>query len=124
MLKALDLLSVIQARFRTAYQSLIPILLAQNKPLLVCTVYDAVPGLAQGLRTALGLFNDVILREAIERGLPVLDLRVICTEPDDYSARSPIEPSAKGGNKIATALAAALAYHEFPARSCGVYGLP
>lgn len=123
-LKALDVLSGIQARFQTDYRSLIATLLDQNKPLLVCTIYDAIPGLAQGLKTAVGLYNDVILREAIAHDLPVLDLRMICTEPDDYSAKSPIEPSYKGGDKLAIALVAAIAQHDFPARRCSVYGLP
>jgi lysophospholipase L1-like esterase len=123
VLKALDVLADIQTKFRINYRSLVATLLAQNRPLLVCTVYDAIPGLAAGLKTALALFNDVILREANERGLPVLDLRLVCTEPDDYSAKSPIEPSSKGGDKIATSLVTALARHEFATRRCSVYGL-
>lgn len=123
-LKALDVLSGIQFRFQTDYRSLIATLLAQSKPVLVCTIYDAIPGLSQGLRTAVGLFNDVILREAIAHHLPVLDLRMICTEPDDYSAKSPIEPSSKGGDKLAAALVAAMARHDFAVRRCCVYGLP
>lgn len=124
VLKALDLLSDLQAGFRANYRALIGTLLALNKPLIVCTIYDAVPTLSPGLMTAVGLFNDVILREAVECGLPVLDLRIICTEPGDYSAKSPIEPSSKGGDKIAIALVDVLSRHDFPAGRCSVYGMP
>jgi hypothetical protein len=38
----------------------------------------------------------------------VIDLRLICDERADYSAVSPIEPSAAGGGKIARAIARAV----------------
>lgn len=57
------------------------------------------------LHVALSIFNDVIIREAVRLGLLVIDLRLICSEAEDYSKVSPIEPSAKGGEKIAKAIA-------------------
>ena len=92
-----------------------------SKPLLVCTIYDQVPGLPAELGTALGLFNDVILREAVRRALPVLDLRRICTQADDYSEISPIEPSSKGGEKLASKLVAAVLEHDFSRPTCVIY---
>ena len=122
VVKALDTLTAIQAGFQTSYQRLISMLLALNKPLMVCTVYDQVPGLPTGLRTALGLFNDVILRTAIQHRLPVLDLRMLCTEPGDYSVKSPIEPSSQGGAKIAERMVAAVVGQGHSAtKSCYVY---
>lgn len=106
VLEAVELLAVWQRDFRAAYRRMLDAVLATGLPLTVCTIYDAVPGLTAGLRTALAVFNDVIVREAAERGLPVLDLRRVCTAPQDYAACSPIEPSALGGQKIAQALAA------------------
>ena len=50
------------------------------------------------------LFNDVICREAMAARVAVVDLRALLQEADDYSAISPIEPSVKGGEKIAQAL--------------------
>ena len=47
-------------------------------------------------------FNDVILRVAFESKLQVIDLRLVCTEPGDYA--NPIEPSSRGGEKIARAI--------------------
>jgi hypothetical protein len=52
--------------------------------------------------TALNVFNDCILREAITHGLSVLDLRLICTAPEDYA--NEIEPSVAGGQKIAAGI--------------------
>jgi hypothetical protein len=45
------------------------------------------------------LFNDAILREAFARGLAVIDLRLVCSEPADLA--NPIEPSVLSGAKIA-----------------------
>ena len=42
-------------------------------------------------------------RAAFARSVPVIDLRLICTEPADYA--NPIEPSVQGGQKIASAIA-------------------
>ncbi|HUG90419.1 MAG TPA: hypothetical protein VML55_06280 [Planctomycetaceae bacterium] len=68
-------------------------------------IYDRVPILDRTEATALCLFNDVIVREAFRARIPVLDLRLLCVEPKDYSDVSPIEPSAAGGAKIAAAIA-------------------
>lgn len=106
VLEAVELLAAWQRDFRAAYCRMLGAVLATGLPLTVCTIYDAVPGLSPGLRTALAVFNDVIIREAASRGLALLDLRLVCTEPQDYAACSPIEPSAQGGRKIAQALAA------------------
>ena len=84
-----------------------------RKPTAVCTVYDAVPGLGAAEKTALASFNEIILREAFVRGLPVIDLRLICTLPGDYSPLSPIEPSVLGGAKIARVIAEVATQHNF-----------
>jgi len=104
VLEAAELLAAWQADFRRAYLHMLDLLFAQTSPVAVATIYDAVPGLSPGLRTALAPFNDVIVREAVLRRLPVLDLRVVCADPGDYASSSPIEPSAQGGQKIAAAI--------------------
>lgn len=106
VLEAVELLAAWQRDFRAAYSRMLDAVLATGLPLTVATIYEAVPGLTAGLRMTLGVFNEVILREAASRGLALLDLRLVCTEPQDYAACSPIEPSAQGGRKIAQALAA------------------
>ena len=52
--------------------------------------------------TALTLLNDKITRQAFARGLTLIDLRLICDEDADFA--NPIEPSARGGAKIAQAI--------------------
>ncbi|WBS04097.1 SGNH/GDSL hydrolase family protein [Pseudoduganella sp. SL102] len=105
VLEATEMLASWQADFRIEYQRMLGQVLALGLPVAISTIYDGVPGLSSGLRTALAVFNDVILREAAERGLPLLDLRLVCNDPGDYSPVSPIEPSQQGGRKIAAAIA-------------------
>ena len=81
-----------------------------------------VPGLTAAARAALGTFNDVIVREAARSRVPVLDLRLVCDEPADYSEASPIEPSARGGAKIAARVAQLIAGHDWARRECVVFG--
>ena len=103
----------IQAEFRREYREMLSAVLDRRVPTLVCTIYDAIPGLEDDALAALTLFNDVILREAIAAGIPVLDLRLLCDKPSDYSSLSPIEPSHVGGRKIAEALARIITTHDF-----------
>ena len=119
--QALGWLNRIQSEFRVDYHAVISNLILLDKPLVVCTVYDSVPGMPKELCAALALFNDVILKVAIQRGIPVLDLRMICTEPSDYSKVSPIEPSSAGGTKIVESLVRAIAKHDFTERTCCIY---
>lgn len=122
VLEAAELLAAWQAGFARDYRSMLDLVLARGTPTAVATIYDGVPGLAPGLRTALAPFNDVILREAARRGLPVLDLRLVCDDPDDYAASSPIEPSARGAAKIAAALAGLASRHDPAMPHTVVYG--
>lgn len=109
VLEAAELTVQWQDEFRRRYCRMLEHALACGLPLAVATIYDAVPGMSRGVLATLALFNDVILREAVLRGVPVLDLRLVCPEAGDYASCSPIEPSEEGGRKIAAALAALLA---------------
>lgn len=80
----------IQRRFQRDYQQMLTEVLAVGRPVVLCTVYDAVPGLEPAAVTALSAFNDVILREAARHRLPVLDLRLVCDQARDYSNLSPL----------------------------------
>jgi hypothetical protein len=111
----------IQAEFRREYCEMLTAVLDRRLPTLVCTIYDAIPGLEDDALAALTLFNDVILREAIAAGIPVLDLRLLCDKPSDYSPLSPIEPSHLGGRKIAEALARIMPTHDFARREAVIY---
>ena len=59
----------------------------------------------------LAALNDVILREAFTRRLPLIDLRLVCRSEADFE--SVIEPSAVGGAKIAGAIARLLSQATF-----------
>jgi lysophospholipase L1-like esterase len=127
--------------FAQRYRRMLDCALAAGLPVGVCTVYDprfdgadvarmAAFGLLQlgaerrrslqrSATAALTFFNDVILRQAILAGVPLVDLRAVCDEDADFA--NPIEPSARGGSKIAAALAAVVAEHDFARRRCVVY---
>jgi hypothetical protein len=97
-----------QARFRRAYAAMVEALVAKRLPTALCTIYDAnyTEPHRQLVVTGLALFNDVITRAAFAHAMPLIDLRLICNDPRDYA--NPIEPSTRGGEKIATAIAALL----------------
>jgi hypothetical protein len=93
--------------FEKRYRSVVELCLRPGLSLSVCTIYSGCfPDKAYQRMASVGLtvFNDVILRVAIEHGLPVIDLRLVCASPEDYA--NPIEPSAVGGEKIARVIAA------------------
>lgn len=108
--------------FAKRYRQMLDAVLKPGKPVAVCTIYDAVPGLTPAAQAALAGFNDVIFREAVRAGIPVLDLRLLCNDPADYSDLSPIEPSVIGGEKIAALVAGVVTGHDFEKRWCVVYG--
>lgn len=111
--KALLLLASVRDDFRQCYRKMLWQVLGLNLPVAVCTIYNSVPGLGDMEKTALALFNEIILQEAFMARVPVIDLRLICNEDEDYSYISPIEPSHSGGEKIARAIVSLLDSNEF-----------
>jgi hypothetical protein len=102
-------LADVRDQFARDYREMLDDLAGQGLPVAVTTIYDANfpdPEEQRLAVTGLILFNDVITREAFSRRLPLIDLRLICKEPDDYA--NPIEPSARGGEKIAAVVAQVL----------------
>jgi hypothetical protein len=107
--EALDLFHQRMAAFESNYRRAIEEVLELGRPTALCTIYNGNlpdPEHARHARIALTLFNDVILRAAFELSLPAIELRLVCNEPADYA--NPIEPSGRGGHKIALAVARAL----------------
>ena len=95
--------------FERRYRRVIDRLTARELPLTVCTVYNGNfpdPEFQRIASTGLCVFNDAILRVAFERRLTVIDLRLVCSDPADYA--NPIEPSSRGGAKIAEAIVRSL----------------
>jgi hypothetical protein len=113
--------SRIQAEFRTHYRNMLKAVAALNRHTAVCTIYDSVPGLEAVAKTALSIFNDVIVAEATMAGLPVVDLRRVCASPTDYSDTSPIEPSFEGGAKIAKVLKRVFDEHDYQSSDTVIY---
>ena len=122
MAEALDRLRAISTYFEREYGALLETVVARRLPTAVCTIsYPRYPEpVRQRLAVqALAVPNDVILRHAFARGLPVLDLRLICDRDEDYA--NPIEPSSVGGAKIADAIVRLLATHDFRRGRTEVY---
>jgi GDSL-like lipase/acylhydrolase family protein len=109
-------------RFEAAYRAAIDGALALRRDTTVCTIYNGNLEAREAplARVALMMFNDVILRVAVERALRVIDLRLVCTEPADYA--NPIEPSGPGGRKIARAIARCLGAAAGEGHPATVYG--
>ena len=105
--KALETLADVSDEFENQYRSAVEACLRPGLPLGLCTIYNGCfPDKAyQRIASlALAVFNDVILRVAIELRIPVIDLRSICVDSKDYA--NPIEPSSIGGEKIAKVIVA------------------
>jgi hypothetical protein len=102
---AVDRLATVGERFGQNYETMLDRVLERGLPTAVCTIYDTriQQPLWRLVVTALCVFNDRITRAAFARNLSVIDLRLICDQDEDYA--NPIEPSVRGGEKIAAAIA-------------------
>jgi hypothetical protein len=102
--EALEIFGRRIAAFERAYRAAIEQAMSLGRRTAISTVYNGAlePERATIARVGLALFNDVILRTAVDLRLDALELRSICTEPGDYA--NPIEPSSQGGLKIARAI--------------------
>jgi hypothetical protein len=108
--EAMGRLADVREQFARDYHMMLEVVMQYRLPVALCTIYDARfpdPQEQRLILAGLSLFNDIISREAFSRRLPLIDLRLICNEPDDYA--NPIEPSAKGGEKIASVIAQVVA---------------
>lgn len=118
----LDVLARAGDVFQADYARMLHRVVERKLPTAVCTIYHPrFPDVAVQRRAvaALATFNDAILREAFTAGIPVIDLRRICTEDADYA--NPIEPSVRGGAKIADAVVRVVTTHDFARRCTAVY---
>jgi hypothetical protein len=108
--------------FELQYGKMLESVLRLNLPVALCTVY--FPNFADAFvqkiaAAALSSFNDAIIRRAFSAGVPLLDLRLICDEKHDYA--NEIEPSGKGGAKIAAKIFDLVRSHDFSANRTSVY---
>lgn len=111
---ALNRFADIRDDFQRQYHEMLRRVLSHQLPTAICTIYYPrfpEPVLQRIASTALTLFNDAIILEAIAAGVPILDLRLICHDDADYA--NAIEPSVAGGEKISDAILKAVAEHDF-----------
>ncbi len=109
-----DLAPDVRDRFEENYLAALTKVLEMNKPTVICTIYNPrlpIPAQQRMSVAALTVFNDCIIRAAVRHALPVIDLRAMFTETEDYA--NSIEPSAKGGLKIAKKIQAVIQTHDF-----------
>jgi hypothetical protein len=106
--EALSIFGDRAAAFEADYRRALDSILNRVPKAAVCTIYNANLPRDEAALAQVGLmmFNDVILRVAFDRRLPVIDLRLVIVDPDDYA--NPLEPSSRGGEKIARSIATAL----------------
>ncbi len=108
--------------FSSRYESVVRPLVGRTQRTVLCTIYEVrlePPPLAELARVLLGVFNDRILQAAMKFGVEVLELRSICTDPDDFVLQ--IEPSAQGAEKVALGIRDLVASREKLSRA-SVYG--
>jgi len=120
--EVLDKLAKIKAAFKKEYGAMLDGVVARKLPTAVCTIYEARypdPTTRKIAGAGLTIFNDVIMREAFARGVPVIDLRLIFDDDADYA--NDIEPSVKGGAKIAKTIATLVTTHDFKRRRSEIY---
>ncbi|HEY0078450.1 MAG TPA: SGNH/GDSL hydrolase family protein [Pyrinomonadaceae bacterium] len=112
--EVLSRIADIADEFQRDYRQMLQTVLSLHLPTALCTIYYPRfpdPFLQRLAVTALSIFNDCIIREAFTHRLPLIDLRLVCDEDTDYA--NPIEPSERGGQKIASAIRNLLAHHDF-----------
>lgn len=120
--EVLDKLADIAGEFEYRYREMLRSVLSLMKPVAVCTIYYPripEPFTQKIAVAALATFNDVIIRRAFLAGVPLIDLRLVCDEDSDYA--NEIEPSEKGGGKIASAVVRLVSGHNFENRRTEVF---
>jgi hypothetical protein len=112
----------IVGEFEYHYREMLQGVLSLKKPTAVCTIYyPRIPDPFTQKMTvaALATYNDAIIRLAFLSGVPLIDLRLVCDENSDYA--NEIEPSEKGGGKIANAIVRLVSEHNFESRRTEVF---
>src|SRR5262252_2108237 len=120
--EVLNTLADIADEFEYRYREMLGGVLSLNKPTAVCTIYYPrmpEPFTQKIAVAALATFNDVIIRQAFLAGVPLIDLRLVCDEDSDYA--NEIEPSEKGGGKIADAIVRLASEYNFESRRTEVF---
>ena len=129
-----------RSQFEDKYSSMLTNALSHGLPTTVCTVYDpcfnhgdlqrvedymwygiSANKMQKTTVTALPIFNDIITRQAVTAGVPLMDLRLIFNSDSDYA--NPIEPSAAGGVKMARVIKKIVNHHRFEEKRTSIYSI-
>jgi len=107
--EALQALATAADQFEDIFTKLVAAALETGLPTVVCTLVPArhqEPSHQRAAATALAIFNDRILRQAVAANLSVVDLRFVCDEESDYASETLL--SLAGVRKVANVGRAAL----------------
>lgn len=102
---------------------MLPPFLQLDRRLAICTIYSgnfSDADFQRVARIAIAPFNDAIIRAAVEFGLNVVELRLVCDAPADYA--NPIEPSSQGGDKVSAAILRAMTPDAVVGRAARIIG--
>ena len=135
---ALQKMYLIGESFQKNYSEMVDLVLSHNLTTTFCSIYyprfhsrslsrveSYLPMRANGetiqqmAMAAETIFNDIITYEIFKRNLPLIDLRVLCDEDQDFA--NPIEPSCIGGMKIANKIKGITLNHDFSKNVSVVY---
>lgn len=112
--EALRTMLEVRTEFAEAHRRLVRAIIERGLPTIVGTIYNPCSdddAFQRAAVAAVALFDDAIIDNARRSGLPVIDLRAVCSEISDYA--NEIEPSAAGGAKIAETICRLVAQHDF-----------
>ena len=106
MIESLEIASQTIEEIKSRYEEILIHLKNLNQPVLLCTIYEGdlqsdqyLAEVEEAGKVLLGMMNDTIHFLGKKHSIEVLELRNIFTEVSDYA--NPIEPSHKGGEKLA-----------------------
>jgi hypothetical protein len=118
----LDQLALAADEFERTLAQLIHVAQAARLVIMVCTMFQ--PNYKDSVRqrtacAALAVFNDRVTKRAAEARVSLIDLRLICNEPEDYD--KPTQLSKSGLQKTANVIRFAMFELDAGTRRCEVF---
>lgn len=120
--ESMIILSALLEQFRKLYHENLQDILKLGLPTIVCNMHnppfedDTILTVAV---TALQAFNDCICQEVTQAGLPLIEMRSVCSDETDFA--DVIALSASGGQKLAQAIKQVLDTHDFSIKRTQIY---
>ncbi|MGE4297621.1 MAG: GDSL-type esterase/lipase family protein [Desulfovibrionaceae bacterium] len=117
-------LSEAQASFSARYAAMLDAASALRLPVVACTTTLLQPGnraMQRVLPSLEAIINSAIISCALAKGMPVLDLRPVLSDPKDFS--NYLKPVAESIPHIARAILKVLYSHNFETRATTLYTL-